>query len=70
MNDQLADLVFTIAPLLIYFLPTMIAFRRHLNKRYAVLACNLTLGWLIIPGLVLFVYTLFTDDTVLRTVEA
>ena len=62
MHEWTIELVTTITPITLYLLPTIIAFYRRLAKRYAVLACNISLAWLIIPGMVLLVYALLTEE--------
>lgn len=42
----------------IYFFPAYIAFRRHHQRRVAILATNLLLGWTVIGGVAALLWSL------------
>jgi len=46
------------AVIAVYFIPAYIAFRRHHQRRVAILATNLLLGWTVVGGVAALLWSL------------
>ena len=62
MNGNRSKVVIGIAVLL-YFVPTLIAFRRRKRNAKAILALNLLLGWSFLGWVAALIWSLLEDAT-------
>lgn len=58
---MLIDLLIFFISAVIMFIPSMIAFHRHLKRRWACLIVNALLGWTVICWIPIWIWSMLTN---------
>ncbi|HEX3860598.1 MAG TPA: superinfection immunity protein [Stellaceae bacterium] len=63
MNENTAEVILLILILVLYMLPTLLAFARDIPRRKLVTVINIILGWTLIGWLVAFLWATLERST-------